>query len=166
MCERVWRKLKICAIKEVLWLDLATDSQLASRQSGTRVKHAGNWRVQQLVHYRTKCTVWPSSLLATQNHDSFHLRDWVARMPCLDENWLFTFLTYTTINTLIPMKCRKLLERILRKKPYRKTRLTHPQFLSFDSPNSFTLTLSIEISLRATFAKSLPHHTYISEKVF
>ena len=64
------------------------------------------------------------------------------------------------------MKCRELLERILREKPLRKTRLTHPQSLSFDSSNSSTLTLSIDISLRGTFAKSLSHHTHISEEVF
>ena len=59
-----------------------------------------------------------------------------------------------------------LLERILREKPQRKTRLTHPQSLSFNSPNSSTLTLSIDISLRGTLAKSLSHHTHVSEKVF
>ena len=47
-----------------------------------------------------------------------------------------------------------------------KTRLTHPQSLSFDSPNSSTLTLSIDISLRGTFDKSLRQHTHISEEVF
>ena len=87
-------------------------------------------------------------------------------MPCLDENCLFTFLIYTTINTLIPMKCKKLLERILREKPQRKTRLTHPQSSSFDSPNSYTLTLFIDISLRGTFSQILSLHTHISEKVF
>ena len=35
-----------------------------------------------------------------------------------------------------------------------KTRLTHPQFSSFDSPNFFTLTLSIVTSLRGTLAKT------------
>ena len=47
-----------------------------------------------------------------------------------------------------------------------KTRLTHPQSLSFDSPNSFTLTLSIDISFRGTFAKFLSHHTHINDEVF
>ena len=149
MCERVWRKLKICAIKEVLWLDLATDSQLASRQSGTRVKHAGNWRVQQLVHYRTKCTVWPSSLLATQTHDSFHLRDWVARMPCLDENWLFTFLTYTTINTLIPMKCREVPEGIWREKLMQITLWRTKSFYCFHFPIWIRIYLLLYFELKS-----------------
>ena len=64
------------------------------------------------------------------------------------------------------MKCRELPERILREKPQRKTRLTHPQSSSFDSPNSSTFSLSIDISLRGTLAKSLSHHTHISEKIF
>ena len=45
VCERMWRKFKLCAFKRVLQLDLATDSWLASRQSATRVKHARSWRV-------------------------------------------------------------------------------------------------------------------------
>ena len=53
------------------------------------------------------------------------------------------------------MKCRELPKRISREKPYRKTRLTHPQSLSFDSPNSSTFTLSIDISLRDKFCQIL-----------
>ena len=64
------------------------------------------------------------------------------------------------------MKCRELLERILREKLQRKTRLTHSQSSSFDSTNSSTLTLSIDISLRGTLVKSLFHHTHICEKAF
>ena len=44
--------------------------------------------------------------------------------------------------------------------------MTHPQSSSLDSPNSSTFTLSIDISLGGTFAKSLSHHTHISEEVF
>ena len=56
-----------------------------------------------------KCTIWPGSYLVT--HPT---REWVARMPCFEKKWLFTFLTYFIINTFIPTKCRELLERILR----------------------------------------------------
>ena len=63
------------------------------------------------------------------------------------------------------LKCRELLERILREKPQRKTRLSHPQSSSFNSLNFSTLTLSIDISLRGTLAKSLSHHTHIYEEV-
>ena len=44
-------------------------------------------------------------------------REWVTRTPCIIEKWLFTFLMYPTINTLIPIKCRELLEIILKEKP-------------------------------------------------
>ena len=52
------------------------------------------------------------------------------------------------------MKCRELPERILKEKPQRKTRLTHPQSLHRDSSNSSTLTLSIVTSLRGSLPKS------------
>ena len=108
-------------------------------------------RSRQLLHYRNKMY----SLVRHLARNSFQSRGWVARMPYLDETLLFTFLTYTIINTLIPTKCRELLERILREKFWRKTRLTHPKSSSFDSPNSSTFTLSINISLRGTFCQIL-----------
>ena len=43
--------------------------------------------------------------------------------------------------------------------------MTHPQSSSFDSPNSSTLTLSIDTSLRGTLTKSLSHHIHICEEV-
>ena len=46
-------------------------------------------------------------------------------------------------------------ENFEREKPLRKTRLTHPQSSAIDSPNSSTLTLSIDTSLRGTLAKIL-----------
>ena len=51
------------------------------------------------------------------------------------------------------MKYRELLEKILREKSQRKTRLTHPQSSHIDSSNSSTLTLSIIISLRGLLSK-------------
>ena len=42
--------------------------------------------------------------------------EWVTRIHCFAEKWFFTFLTYPIINTLIPTKCRELLERILRER--------------------------------------------------
>ena len=51
------------------------------------------------------------------------------------------------------MKCRELLERILREKPQRKTRLTHPQSSHRDSSNSSTLILSIVTSLGGSLPK-------------
>ena len=51
------------------------------------------------------------------------------------------------------MKCRVLPKRILREKPQRKTRLTHPQSLHKDSSNFSTLTLFIVTSLRGSLPK-------------
>ena len=51
------------------------------------------------------------------------------------------------------MKCRELLEKILREKPQRKTRLTHSQSSHRDSSNSSTFILSIIISLRGSLPK-------------
>ena len=48
------------------------------------------------------------------------------------------------------MKCRELLDKILREKPQRTTRLIHPQSYTFDSPNSSTLTLSIVLPMRGS----------------
>ena len=87
------------------------------------------------------------------------------KSPILQKKWLFIFLTYPTINALIPTKCGELSERILREKSQKTTRLIHPQSYTFDSSNSSTLTFSINIPLRGVFAKSLPHHIHISEKV-
>ena len=63
------------------------------------------------------------------------------------------------------MKCKEIPERILREKPQRKTRLINPQSYTFNSSNSSTLTFSIDIPLRGSLARSLPHHIHISEKV-
>ena len=110
------------------------------------------------------------SLAKQLARNSFHLRGWVARMPCLDENRLFTFLTYTTINTLIPTKCRELLERIQREFWERNPRekqnwlihnLCHSIFqIPLLSPSPLTY------PWESHFAKSLSHYTHISEDVF
>ena len=68
---------------------------------------------RQLEHYRTKIDSQAWQLTS----NSFHSRDWVARMPCFAEKWLFIFLMYPTINIFISTKCRELLERILKEKP-------------------------------------------------
>ena len=98
VCERVWRNSRCVHSRE------SHDWQVA--------KVAYVWSMQgakgsrQLEYYRTNSIVWPGSYLATQTRDSFQSRGQVAKMPYLDENWLFTFLTYPTINTLIPTKCK------------------------------------------------------------
>ena len=47
-----------------------------------------------------------------------------------------------------------------------KNKIDSSQSSSFDSPNSLTLTLYIDTSLRGTLAKSLSHHIHICEKAF
>ena len=107
MCERVWRKFMLCAFKRVLQLDLVTDSWLASHQSATHVKHARSWKVTTVGELHDE----KYSLARQLARDSSHSQDWVTRMPCYAEKWLFIFLIYSTINTLIPTKCWELLER-------------------------------------------------------
>ena len=123
--ERVWRELKMCAIKGVSWLDLATDSRLESRQSGTHVKHAGNWRVTTVRALQDKMYS-----LARQLARDLNLRLVpVARLS--RQNALFGWKLTFYISHIhyykypYPTKCRRFLERILREKPYKKTRLTH-----------------------------------------
>ena len=87
-------------------------------------------------------------------------------MPCLDENWLFTFLTYTTINTLIPTKCRELLERILREKPREKQDLLIHNLCHLILQIPLLSLFPLTYPWKVHFAKSLSHHTYISEEVF
>ena len=120
----------------------------------------GSEQSHQLEHYRTKSPDQPFNQLAAWTCDS-------VKSPIhFVQEKLTLCISYTPyyIQTLIPTKCRELPERILREKPQRKTRLTHPQSSSFDSPNSSTLTLSILTSLRGTLAKTFSHHTHIYKK--
>ena len=117
VCTRVWR-IQVCEHSERFsWLDLTNDSRLTTRQNASRVKHVGCWRVMTAEALQDK--KWQSGLtvilrvkLATHSSS-----EWVAITPCFAEKCLFTFLAYPTINTLIPMKCRELPEKILREKP-------------------------------------------------
>ena len=61
--------------------------------------------------------------------------------------------SHSILTPVIPTKCREILERILREKPQRKTRLTNLQSSYRDSSNSFTLILSIVTSLRGSLPK-------------
>ena len=81
------------------------------------------------------------------------------------KNWHFAFQKHTSINTpYTHILWRASRENFERKNPREKKRLTYPQFLSFDSPNSSTLTISIVTSLRCTLVKTFSHHTHICEK--
>ena len=80
----------------------------------------GSWRVTIVGALQDKI----SNLTRQLAHNSDSRLVPIARLSrqnaLFDENWLFTFLIHTTINTLISTKCRELPERILRKKPYKK----------------------------------------------
>ena len=164
----VWESVKIsnvCAFKSILatrtheWL-MTNDSPKCHTCETCRIlKGPDSWSTTgqkgqsgQLVISRLKLAACPS-------------RKWVARSLCFAEKWLFTFLTYPIINTLTLMKFRKLLERILREKTLEKNKIDSSTILYLWFLNSSTLTISIVLPLRGPLAKSLSHHTYISEKV-
>ena len=119
-------------------------------QNVTRVEHAGSWRVRTAGSLQDKkyslafllFDDWNSRLIPVASDLPVH--------PLLLKTNFSHFISCPTINTLILTKCRELPERILRKKPQRTTRLIHPQFYTFDSPNSSTLTLSIVIPMRGS----------------
>ena len=69
---------------------------------------------------------WNSRLIPVMSNSPVH--------PVLLKTDFSHSISYPTINTLIPTKCRKLLERILREKPQRTTRLIHLQSYTFHSP--------------------------------
>ena len=107
----------------------------------------------QLEHYRTKSTDQPSSYLTVGTRDLVKPQVQAASQLCFEKpDSSHSILTPVQI-PLIPMKCREPLERILREKPQRKTRLTHPQSSHRDSSNSSTLILSIVTSLRGSLQK-------------
>ena len=132
----------------------------------TRVEHVESWRVRtggslQDKNYKLVFLLssdWDLWLIPIANDSLVH--------PVLLKTDFSHSISYPTINTLIPTKCKELPKRILREKSQRKIRLIHPQSYTFDSPNSSTLTLSIVTSLRGTLAKSLSHHTHICEEAF
>ena len=165
VCERVWL-IQVCVqLRAFSWLELASDLRLMTRQSAICVKHAESWRVMIAGSLQDKkyslafllVGDWNSWLIPVTSHSPKPL-------VLLKNDFLHSF-SYPTINTLIPTKCWEFPERILREKPQRTTRLIHSQSYTFDSLNSSTLTLSINIPLREALAKSLSHHIHINEKI-
>ena len=135
-------------------LDLRVTRNWQVAKVGTRVKHARElkshanccttglkFQANQAVSSRLKLATQPNHEVKSPNYPvweklTFHI----------------PFLPYY-IQTLIPTKCRELLERFLREKPQRKIRMLHPQSSYRDSSNSSTLFLSIVKSLRDTLPK-------------
>ena len=96
-------------------------SRLTCDWQVTKVPHV--WSMQevkgsrQLEHYRTKSIAWlaVNSWLKLATHSSREAES-LECLVLLKTDFSHSIL-YPTINTLIPMKCRKLLERILRGNP-------------------------------------------------
>ena len=118
---------------------------------GIRVKHTG-----KLKSHANCCTTGQKS----QVGQAFSSRLELATQPSREAkspnhpvqekiDFSHSFSPYY-IQTLIPMKCKELPERILREKPQRKTRLIHLQSSHRDSSNSSILFFSIVKSLRGT----------------
>ena len=138
------------------WLDSRVTRDWQTTKVSTRVEHAGELKshasccttgqksqASQAVSLRLELMTQPSRKVKSPNHPvweklTFHI----------------PFSSYY-IYTLIPTKCRELLERFLREKPQRKVRLIHPQSSHIDSSNSSTLFLSIVKSLRGTLPEPL-----------
>ena len=118
--SRVWESVKN-------WSSVCIKRQLAtgscdwlvsgdSPECGIRVKHVGSWRVRTVESLQDKkyslaillVGDWNSRLILVVSDSPVH--------PVLLKNEFSHSISYPTINTLIPTKCRKLLERILRDK--------------------------------------------------
>ena len=149
MCERVWRFDQECATRR--WLVTRTCNWLASGDLpkwSTRVEHVGSWKVRTVGSLHDKkynlaillSGDWNSRLVPVVSDVPVHL-------VLLINDFSHSF-SYPTINTLIPTKYRELLEKILKEKSQRTTRLIHPQSYTVDFSNSSTLTISIVITLR------------------
>ena len=113
VCERVWRFDQECATRR--WL--MTDLRVVTRQNETDV-----WNMQkdeesgQLDHYRTKSIVWPSLITGDWNSRLIPVASDSLVHPVLLKIDFSHSISYPTIKTLIPTKCRELPERILREK--------------------------------------------------
>ena len=140
------------------------DSRLDSRVTcdwqvakvGTRTEHTG-----ELKSYANCCTTGQKSQAGQAVSSQLELATQPSHEVKSPNQPVWEKLTFHIpfspyyIQNLIPTKCRQLLERFLREKPQRKTRLIHPQSSHRDSLNSSTLFLSIVKSLRGTLPKPL-----------
>ena len=116
----------------------------------TCVEHVESWRVRIAESLQDKkynlafllSSDWNSQLIPVVSDSPMY--------PVLLKTDFSHSISYPTIKTLIPTKCKELPKRILREKSQRKIRLIHPQSYKFDSPNSSTLTLSIVIPMRGS----------------
>ena len=116
-CE--WESVKnssVCAFKRILvtrtrkWLTTDDSPKCHTCEACRKLKGHDSWDTTGQKWQSCQSIIWRLELATCPSCK------WVARTPCFAKKWLFTFLTYPTLNTLIPMKCKVLLERILRDK--------------------------------------------------
>ena len=116
----VWESVKIssvCAIKRILvtrtrkWLVTDDSPKCHTCEACRKLKGHDSWDTTGQKWQSCQSIIWRLELATCPSCK------WVARTPCFAKKWLFTFLTYPTLNILIPMKYKVLLERILRDKP-------------------------------------------------
>ena len=107
----------MCTLKGVSRLDLAIGIRLASRQSGTHMEHA-----RELKGHDSWSTTGQKfqfgQIVSSRLRLATHFGREVESLECpVWMKTIFSHSSYTTISTLIPMKCRELPKRILREKP-------------------------------------------------
>ena len=126
----VWKSVKkfkcVCAFGGFLQLDLASDSRLATRQNATRVKHAGSWRITTARALQDKN--WQSGLAV--NSRLIPLVRLSRQNALFYRKMTFHISRVTTINTLIPTKCRELPERIFVRETLEKTKIDSSTILN------------------------------------
>ena len=136
------------------WLDSQVTRNWQAAKVGTRVEHAG-----ELKSHASCCTTGQKSQASQAVSSRLELATQLSHEVKSPDHPVWEKLSFHIpfspyyIQTLIPTKCRELLERFLREKPQRKTRLIRPQFSHRNSLNSSTLFLFIVKSLRGTLPK-------------
>ena len=162
MCESV-NNSSVCAFKRILttrsWEWLTT----VDLPKCHTVKHAGSWRVTTAGALQDKKESLASQLFCNSNSQLIPITN-ESPNTLFCKKCLFTFLTYPTINTLIPMKCREPSREFWERNPREQQDWLIHNLISLIL-NSSNLTLSIDIPLRGSLSKSLSHHTHIYEVV-
>ena len=147
------------------WLDLVDGSRLASRQK-MQWSMQRSWTVMLAVELQDK-----KSRLAIQLARG--LDSWLSQVvrpsrqsTLLWKNWLFTFLSHSSINTPYTHEILRASRENFERETLEKNKINSSTIFTSNSSNSSTLTLSIVTSLRGSLTKSFSHLTHISEKAF
>ena len=160
MCERVWRKLKMCALTKSLAIGKSLEWHTCEACSGS-------WRVTTAGALQDKTSNLARQLARDSNSQLVLVANSSRQNALFGCNWLFVFLIHPIINTLISTKCRELPEREFWERNPREKQdwLIHNLHLlilqiPLLSPSSLTYLWEEHL------AKSLSHHTHTSEEVF